>query len=464
MLDIRMSMALVWAIAVFIICWVITISVRRRYRITKSQILLSSIPGIWTSFGILGTFISILLALSTIDLNSEDLLINLVREIAPAFSTSIVGLVGAIISTLRNKYILASAEVEYDEEFRNSSHTGKSPDYILDEIGYKVRGSYEILQRLEEIAENNELMLEDLVEEISSGILEEVDKHLVNKMDELTTSHTHTLKMIFEREEQYLSMAVDEIRGVTSGVKDALVSCVDEMKTGMSEIASNAQKELAKMSGSLENSLKEVEQNLVHSFADSIGTKIDAVVRSIEESINKMQEGITSHAEQNIKSMLNEVVTEAKGSIVTLNDSLKIIDKDFKSICSNVKTVSDNLCVNMDSYEQMSELVLNIKNSFKSLEVLLATFTGKVEVNNSKITEILENVTKLSELNYRLSFEVSQLKKRKAENVRILEDGSLECPECKTINPGEASFCRKCRYAFILPEHSPNVGRVNGVE
>ena len=69
----------------------------------KSKQLLNYLPNVWTSLGILGTFIAIVYSLEDLQNSSsgnEINVIGLIEDIAPAFITSIIGICGAIITSI----------------------------------------------------------------------------------------------------------------------------------------------------------------------------------------------------------------------------------------------------------------------------------------------------------------------------------------------------------------------------
>ena len=91
------------------------------YNEFKSQQLLNSLPGIWTSLGLLFTFIAICSSmhglqntpsiesmegevLKKVGSTSIDIK-KIIGDIIPAFTTSIIGLVAGLIITIINKYI-----------------------------------------------------------------------------------------------------------------------------------------------------------------------------------------------------------------------------------------------------------------------------------------------------------------------------------------------------------------------
>ena len=81
---------------------------------TNSDQLRSYTPTLWTSLGIFFTFVSIFTSLKGYIHNNGNEPFNNIQEmidkIIPAFSTSIIGIFGAVISTIINKISFAYAE------------------------------------------------------------------------------------------------------------------------------------------------------------------------------------------------------------------------------------------------------------------------------------------------------------------------------------------------------------------
>lgn len=136
------------------------------YKKTHSRPLLTCLPGVWTSLGLLGTFIAICLSLhdlkgddkakdsqgeksgEVVSDNSSDTIsqeednpatdsgvgktvkedsgdniniINIIRQLIPAFTTSILGLFAALIFTILAKIIFAKEDKAEDEKLGNHS-------------------------------------------------------------------------------------------------------------------------------------------------------------------------------------------------------------------------------------------------------------------------------------------------------------------------------------------------------
>ena len=102
-----------WNIVVLALGLVATFWCNNKYNESKSRPLLTSLPGVWTSLGLLGTFLAICISLHNVKTTGgEDLdILELIRKLVPAFTTSIIGLVGALVVTIWSKIKFAEEEV-----------------------------------------------------------------------------------------------------------------------------------------------------------------------------------------------------------------------------------------------------------------------------------------------------------------------------------------------------------------
>lgn len=119
-------------------------------RHTGSHQLRNYIPTAWTSLGIFFTFVSIWWSLGESKDKSFDpqMMRDLISSIVPAFSTSIIGILGAFVSSICNKWIIAKEEQEENNKFLRlkKQKVGKdcnsdSPELILLEIISSIRES-----------------------------------------------------------------------------------------------------------------------------------------------------------------------------------------------------------------------------------------------------------------------------------------------------------------------------------
>lgn len=121
-----------WNLIVLILGSGATYWCQKQYAVTKSRPLLTCLPGIYTSLGLLGTFCSICWSLHDIGTVSPEAIDNtgktlaevqaaagqsiditkIINELIPAFTTSILGLLGALGVTLWTKNIFAKEEAQ----------------------------------------------------------------------------------------------------------------------------------------------------------------------------------------------------------------------------------------------------------------------------------------------------------------------------------------------------------------
>ena len=119
-----------WNIVVLALGLIATFWCNNKYNETKSRPLLTSLPGVWTSLGLLGTFLAICLSLHDVKtaegINAD--ILELIMSLVPAFTTSIIGLVGALVVTIWSKVKFAQEEVEDNSKLGNMT----PEEYIRD--------------------------------------------------------------------------------------------------------------------------------------------------------------------------------------------------------------------------------------------------------------------------------------------------------------------------------------------
>lgn len=98
------------------------------FKYYKSRQLLNSLPGLFTSLGLLGTFVAICNSLG--DINQDTLEIDtIIRELIPAFTSSIAGLIAAFFVTIFCKILYSTEDKQLDNKIEK-----KTPDECLYEL------------------------------------------------------------------------------------------------------------------------------------------------------------------------------------------------------------------------------------------------------------------------------------------------------------------------------------------
>ena len=192
------------------------------YNKTKSRQLLNSLPGIFTSMGLLGTFCAICYSLgSEIQAMPEEVASNIGKTVAeagldstnldikeiiskliPAFTSSIAGLVLAFITTIGLKWIYANEERQLDaqKEYEDSEVTIYRIANLVGSIAGQMRADALKNQEYNERLNNNISQ--------QSAILEKFINDFVKRMDEIF------VKMKESVESQINDFGKEQFKGV----------------------------------------------------------------------------------------------------------------------------------------------------------------------------------------------------------------------------------------------------------
>ena len=429
------------------------------YKYTRARSVISYLPNIWTSLGILGTFISIVRSLADTD-NLSDLP-TVVDNIVPAFETSIIGIVGAIITSIVVKIIFANEDKKYEEEYdRKSYSVDMTPELLLDSINQSMRDANK--------------KIDGLASTIAAGVLVEVDKHLTSKMEELARTHTARLVSLFEHEEESITSATAKVdkavssmantmKGASSTIKKTMEDISSELSEAVTKIVNDSIEKTGKISEDFTSEVSDIEKKMLNSLSTQLTDRYQQLLKMNEESIasmkrdiEKMQSEISKKVSDDITNMNKGIVEDVKQVLQTVKEDLTDVEKSISTTLTDVTTnlvvVSEALKTDALNYQSVTSSTSEIKRSFVRLESVMSNCVAKMETSASHLEGIVTKSEELNELSYKLAYEVTQLKKAKPQKVKVLSDGTWECPDCGASNPVEANFCRQCRYKFVVSE------------
>ena len=417
----------------------------------KSKQLLNYLPNIWTSLGILGTFIAIVYSLEDLQNSSsgnEINVIGLIEDIAPAFITSIIGICGAIITSIAIKIIYAIEEKKEERIYADTVGGNISPELMLDRINRSIEKLINVTTLQEsniksfldnymlqldafynKIFESNKKQVQILSDEyvhsvvqVLAGTNEEINK----RIDALLLSHSESIQEYLRTEQGKLDEVANEIKAFLNGVPES----VNEMKVDMID--------------ALRNAIIEKYNQLLEANT--------AFTNQLLEKVRTFESELSTATSQNCSDTLSAAQSEIQKIITLLEDSLKsqtasvenvttVFSSDIKALVSSVNKSNGDYEVIVDQLHKFIPVMKrHITNSEKSVSL--------VEQSNSKLTEVLALLDEISNKNYQLRYELTQWK-RVHKNVKINDkNGTKECPNCGAENPMDANFCRKCNYGF----------------
>lgn len=464
----------------------------------QSRAVLSYLSNIWTSLGILGTFIAIVSALGGIDRWDELDIGTIIKRIVPAFITSIIGIIGAIVSAIHIKTIFAKEDAAYEELNRMQLHDPMAtPEMALDSIRSNT-------------AELN-TRLDSLTNRITEGILDEVHQAISMKFAEIAQNHSAELVRIFGQEKETLAdlsnmivTSIEKLAGDLASqfadsirdVKEKTVSSISESVEVQSDFlfgkvttAAEAlvgkinEMQAAIVSDSLINHKTLIDgvsartKDAVDAFAQSIGKQTEASEKLTDTLIKRIGEVVKEFSDNTestqliLNDLLGQMKTYAGENVSKIKSAMTAVVKDgadaLKSgIDTNIttlnglttdlsKTLGPLIAAIGSSYQNYDKtfrsaekILVRLEEAETKLDIVLSSFVR----NTGEMEEYLTKLEEISEANRMLNYRINELHRAFASGGKPLP---AECPHCgaEVENP-IARFCGRCGHDLYEEEHT----------
>lgn len=439
------------------------------YRWVKSKQLLNYIPSIWTSLGILGTFIAIYKTLSAGNTNTLSDVDTLVRNIIPAFTTSIYGILGAILTSIAIKLIYASEEKNESDEIENALFMEErrlkgtsqffikntTPEVIMFRMCNMLNENNRLignlltiqrqqeqglttfiashLQQLETFYDNlhktNEQYAKKLTDEYLNGIKTIIDSahsEMDSHIKEILSSHIQEINQYFYQELQVLNELSCEGKKIIKAIPDGIDDVKSDLIVALEKVI------VAQYSQLLDGNTAFVNQLLNH-------------VKSFESELSKNTQEEHSHNIADIKKQIESLVNQIRG---ILNQNEASVKTTTATLSAEMEKISSAL---VDSSKDYSSIVTELNRLLPIIEK--QTANAEKGINNSEETnktlhELAGNIEEIARKNQQLRYELMQWR-RVHKRVKVNDKaGTKECPNCHEENLIEANFCKKCAYGF----------------
>lgn len=415
------------------------------YAKTKSRPLLTSLPGIFTSLGLLGTFLSIVISLGgirssdfsmnekpvsieimnseesisnseiseeTIDAengltkareanakpSSNDKTIEIISGLVPAFTSSILGLILAFISTVVTKWIFAREDAMIDKKTNY-----KTPEENL----------YNICLLLENQKDNTEdynRQLKGNIEEqndILRKYLQGFEEKMGTIFDTMKTTITNQVETIgteqMSRAEGILNNISEALAGVTKDILDAqkhsVEGLVDEtknqLKTMASSIASqyelikeSANSNVATMTALKEQYSKANTEMLDEAMsmnklaADDMRDSLKGLVGDISESVKSECMQLHFSIENNIKALdkayryiedrITQITSDYDQASLAYRDAVSVAHRQNESSENTIKKTNESLKLLQETNKQIGNLLEAFNERQDNVETLIS--------------------------------------------------------------------------------------------
>lgn len=397
------------------------------YKKTHSRPLLNSIPGIFTSLGLFGTFMSIVFALGDIKesdfsnvkaetesaiavsqgMSAEDEVdaengvrtadakttndgtdntIKIIRKLVPAFTSSILGLLLALLATVACKIVFALEDDKLDKKIK-----GMTPEECLFGIMEETSETTKILRSQEsETKLYNEQLQTNIVEQ--NKILQSFIDGFVKKMGD-----------IFENMKSSITTQVESIGNDQLTKAEGVLATISEQLGAVTTQLLDAQKD----------SVKELVENTntqLETMAQSVASQYELIQQNASENVATMTALKEQYAQTNA-NMLQQATDMSKQATDDMRDSLQGFVGDIKESVSNEckalhSAIESNVATLTKSYNFLKDRLAQITHDYEqaglAFDNAVTNSHRQNESTENAIKKANESLALLSETNERM--------------------------------------------------------------
>lgn len=407
-------------LAVVLIGGLISWRFYNKYKETHSHALLNSLPGVFTSLGLLGTFASICWSLYDINVDvghaingaakttgdSLDIKV-IISRLIPAFTSSILGLLCALGATVRAKYIFAQEEMEDNERLKN-----RSPELYI-----------------QDIAENSKIL------KSMDSMLSQQNKHLAKLIniqetqDEKYSEYSENLNSNIQRQNEILKEFIDGFvnrmdsifKQMNNAIEQQVKSFGEKQFSKTSELLATITDNLSKISTDIITQQKtsvETMMSKTNEEINGITTSVTAVLGNLTQSIQKALEGLSANQQNQLTDISSSFAKNLEMLSTQMTVSLSTLGSEQGNRLNSI----------ISNYDSLATKLSNQNSTFaEKFNAQMSEEFAKVQQHN---TESLKKMTELKETYKELTSEMLtsalSLNETTSNNIRESIGGFVE--------------------------------------
>lgn len=325
---------------------------RKKKNQSVYEYVYNSIPSVFTTLGILGTFVGIFVGLQEFEVqNITQSIPKLLEGMKTAFSTSIIGIIlsigfGKWSQIVAEKVDIKNGEVAVDDEIS-----------ALKEILSEIKKQNEISSVFfTDLKKENELFRivqnQTALEKIK--LLTDLKQEFSNQSKEISITNSEIEKLRTEQNQNS-----KENKELISGIGGIMVENSQKMEKKFDEFS-----ELLRKNNT--EALVEVMKKVTEEFNKQMSALINKLIQENFEELN-----------QSVKN-LNTWQQENKEMIASLTEQFTKVSKDFETSASSVKVITQNTEKLVNDESHLSRLIKELQ---------------KVMIDDSKFTQITSKVS-----------------------------------------------------------------------
>jgi hypothetical protein len=387
-------------------------------------------PEIFTTIGILGTFVGTSLALYRLGSNTDNIISSLPSFIAAlkfAFVASAVGILLAIIT----RWISSANEkknIAETETYLNDEEVSKNILLELKQLNKGLVGNEEgtlltQLKLLRQEGNDNFTQLKKSFEDFSEKLLEQNQQAFIDALRAAISDFNTTLTEQVGENFKHLNASVEKLVVWQDEYKDTLEKLSDHQKQTSESMttASNSFKDLIANSSSFVETASVLRVTIIdlHKLAETLfvqSNSLAQVLRTMSDVVPTFSikiDSMISEIESGIKKVMESIDESIRLSIETNNkeisayvDQIKSISEEFRSVLTetireNQRTVNSGV---EEGVTKMRETVTmldralqkELTDSLQSLSTQLISLSNKFVADYTPLTERLKEIVSIS--------------------------------------------------------------------
>lgn len=360
---------------------------------------------------------------------------KIISELIPAFTTSIIGLVGALLATIYAKWVFANEDANTDKELKNVSPEEYIRDIAINtkdivSIKSDLDRNNKLLERLKEIhneeKEKNREYNDKLNENISrqSEILKEFVEGFVKRMDDIFKQMRISIQeQVLNYGEEQFSKTTQLLTSITERLSNVSSDIINNQRQSVETMLSNTNSEISNMTTSVTDVLGNLTKELENSLA-SLHTKVQ------EHNVQSFQQMV------DLRTTYQEATSEVLTSTLSMNEKLTadlresmsgLVAEVQGSISSQCSALSTAIATNVESlnkaYEFVKTLVAEIRQNYDQAVLAYGDAVNVAHRNNESAEKAIaannKSLQAVEETNAKIS-EVLNLLSKRQENIEQL--------------------------------------------
>lgn len=343
----------------------------------------TAVPGLLTSLGLMGTFVSIYIALMQLPISGGQVtdITPFIRTLSGKFLASIAGIMAAFIFVLWEKRLIGGMKHRcrgFQIEL-NALVEAKPQEILLDELNTNV---FELVQGLfgEKQQKQHNLLRTLLVE-----VLDETSKKPIDNLAKTITELLQVTKGAFERRDDVLSNLVVQI---AHEFRQALTEAASDDIKRLAEAMASASALSSELRTSVDTSLTHL-QGLVQAQKDQLDNLLTYQAEQ-SDLVRKTQleqfEELTGTQNKRMDELLKQFSSNLDHQFNQINTTCQMVTKNIDEVASAQRTQSSDLAAQFRNQIQAHSDVL--QEQFKQLSEAQSKMTAD---STQRINETIQN-------------------------------------------------------------------------